>query len=259
MTRLELEHVSISVGRQRLLDDVTLGIDAGEFVAVVGPNGAGKTTLLRAALGLLTPASGKVTIDGQPAQSLRGRQRAAHLAWLPQQLAPSEPLCAAEVVSAARYRFDEPRTHARRRALEALERLRVAHLAEARVDRLSGGERQRVALAALLAQEADILLVDEPANHLDPVHQAETYRLLGELWRQGYGVVCVTHDVNLLAYAGGADELRVVGLAQGKLAFEERYASDALGAALASLFGIGMTSVQASGRRFFVPEFGGPA
>ncbi len=256
MTRVELDRVSIVVGRRKLLDEVTLSASSGEFVAVVGANGAGKTTLLRAALGLLAPSAGRVLVEGRPAASLAGRQRAAHLAWLPQQLVASEPLSAAEVVLAARYRFDEPRAYARRQALAALARLRVSHLAEARIDRLSGGERQRVALAALLAQEAGLLLVDEPANHLDPVHQAETYRLLGELWRQGSGVVCVTHDVNLLAYAGGAEALRVVGLAEGKLAFERCYADTSLRAALSELFGISMKSLDAGERRFFVPEVG---
>jgi iron complex transport system ATP-binding protein len=110
-----------------------------------------------------------------------------------------------------------------------------------------------VALAALLAQEAGILLVDEPANHLDPGYQAETYRLLGELWRQGLGVVCVTHDVNLLAHAGGAGTLRVFGMRQGAARFEHCFADDALAAELGELFGVPVTRVHAGTRPLFVP------
>jgi iron complex transport system ATP-binding protein len=253
LTELALRQVSLVVGKRALLQDVDFRAASGDFVAVVGPNGAGKSSLLRAALGLLAPSTGSVSIDGSPANSLSGRERAARVAWLPQQLAPSEPLTALEIVMAARYRFDESRIAARRAAQAALGRLGVAELAERRIDRVSGGERQRVALAALLAQEARLLLVDEPANHLDPGHQAETYRLLGELWREGYGVVAVTHDVNLLAHAGRASELRVVGLAAGAIRFETHYADPALASQLGALFGIEMGTFETAGRRFIVP------
>jgi len=253
MTELAMSAVSLVIGKRALLRDVTFRARSGEFVALVGPNGAGKTSLLRTALGLLAPSSGSVTLDGQPAATLHGRERAARVAWLPQQIVASEPLTALEVVMAARYRFDEPRPDARQKALAALERLHARELADARIDRISGGERQRIALAALLAQEAGLLLVDEPANHLDPGHQAETYRLLGELWRQGLGVVCVTHDVNLLAHAGRADELRVLGLSGGTTRFETRYADPDLDRRLGELFGIAMGTFQTGGRRFVVP------
>jgi iron complex transport system ATP-binding protein len=248
-----MSSVSVVIRGRALLREVTFAARSGEFVAVLGPNGAGKTSLLRTALGLLAPSSGEVSIDGRPAHSLHGRERAARVAWLPQQLAPSEPLTALEIVMAARYRFDESRAQARKTALGALERLQAQDLRETRIDRMSGGERQRVALAALLAQEADLLLVDEPANHLDPGHQAETYRLLGELWRQGLGVVCVTHDVNLLAHAGRAAELRVLGLSGGSPTFETRYADADLALKLGDLFGVAMGSFQAGSRRFVVP------
>ncbi|HEV8246780.1 MAG TPA: ABC transporter ATP-binding protein [Polyangiaceae bacterium] len=257
MTRLELENVTVELGRRKLLEAINLRVSSGEFVAIVGANGAGKTTLLRTALGLLTPSQGRVLVDGDHAASLKGRARAARLAWLPQQLVASEPLSALEVVLAARYRFDESRAEAQRQAHAALERLRIAELALKRIDRLSGGERQRVALAALLAQESSLLLVDEPANHLDPGQQAETYRLLGELWTQGYGIICVTHDVNLLAYAGRAADLRVLGLASGAVVFERAYAAADLAPKLGALFGIAIGCFQAGERRFFIPELGG--
>jgi iron complex transport system ATP-binding protein len=261
MTELALDAVTVLIGKRKLLSDVTFRVRSGEFVAVVGPNGAGKTSLLRTALGLLAPTSGSVTIDGRPASTLHGRERAARVAWLPQQLAPSEPLTALEIVMAARYRFDEPRAQARKAAGAALERLKASALAGTRIDRVSGGERQRVALAALLAQEAELLLVDEPANHLDPGHQAETYRLLGELWAQGLGVVCVTHDVNLLAHAGRPAELRLLGLHGGSPRFETPYADAELDQKLGALFGIAMGTFQAGPRRFVVPliDAGGDA
>jgi iron complex transport system ATP-binding protein len=258
VTRLELRRVSIAAGKRRLLSELDFEISSGEFVAVVGPNGAGKTTLLRTALGLLHAEAGQVTLDGEPVRHLDARRRAGKLAWLPQQLTASEPLSALELVMAARFRFVEPESAAKKAALAALARLHAEGLAEARIDRISGGERQRVALAALLAQAAELLLLDEPANHLDPAHQAETYRLLGELWSEGFGIVCVTHDVNLLAHSGDPERLRVVGLRDGKATFSTHYADPALGARLSELFDVEMVTFHSGSRRFIVPEIPSP-
>jgi iron complex transport system ATP-binding protein len=116
---------------------------------------------------------------------------------------------------------------------------------------LSGGERQRFAIAALLAQAARFLLVDEPANHLDPARQAETYALLGSLLDGGVGILCVTHDVNLLAHVGTTP--RVAGLADGELCFDTTLAAEALPERLAELFGVPMHSAHAGSTRLIVP------
>lgn len=249
---LELRELGVRFAEKRLLEGVSLSLSRGEFLALLGPNGAGKTTLLRAALGLVRSEGGEVLLGGQRVRTVPPRQRAGLVAWLPQQALVSEALSALETVIAARYRFDETRGSARAAARRALERLGVAALAERPVTRLSGGERQRVALAALVAQEAELLLLDEPANHLDPAQQAETYALLGELVREGAGILCVTHDVNLLSYTGGA--ARVVGLARGKLAFETSYDAPDLPARLAELFGVEMEPVTVGARRLIVPS-----
>ncbi|HEX6277677.1 MAG TPA: ABC transporter ATP-binding protein [Polyangiaceae bacterium] len=251
---LELRNAGVRVGDRALLGGVTLSVAPGEFVALVGPNGAGKTTLLRAALGLVRLEAGEVMVGGRRIDAVPPRKRASLLGWLPQQALASEPLSALETVVAARYRFDETRVTAREQALRALGRLGALELAERPVTRLSGGEQQRVALAALVAQEARVLLVDEPANHLDPAQQAETYALLAALVREGMGVLCVTHDVNLLAYAAVAPSpVRVVGLASGGIAFETRYDAPELPERLAALFGVPMHAVMLGARRIVVP------
>jgi iron complex transport system ATP-binding protein len=224
-------------------------------LALIGPNGAGKTTLLRTALGIVRSVRGEVLLGGKRIDAVPPRTRAARIGWLPQQALASEALSALETVVAARYRFDETRANARSAARRALERLGVGTLADAAVTRLSGGERQRVALAALVAQEASVLLLDEPANHLDPAQQAETYGLLGALVREGAGVVCVTHDVNLLSYVTGvAGGVRVAGLSRGKVAFETRYDAPELSVRLAELFGVAMETVTLGARRLIVPS-----
>ena len=243
---LAMQGVSVTVRGRRLLGPVDLVIGQGEFVAVVGPNGAGKSTLLRAALGLAA-GTGTLLVGGHPLQSLGGRARASHMAWLPQQPQVTEPLSALELVRAARFRFTESSAAAETAALAALQRTGAADLAACRVPDLSGGEQQRVALACLLAQDAPTLLLDEPANHLDPAQQITVYRLIGELWREGRTVLCVTHDVNLLRHVG-APAARLVGLNGGALAFDTRLSDPLLPGLLGSLFGVRMAEV--SGRLF---------
>jgi iron complex transport system ATP-binding protein len=249
---LELRELGVRFGDRALIDGVNLSVARGELLALLGPNGAGKTTLLRAALGLVREERGEVLLGGQRVRTVPPRKRASLVAWLPQERPASEALNAIETVVAARYRFDETRASAQAAARRALERLGVGEHAETPVTRLSGGERQRVALAALVAQEAELLLLDEPANHLDPAQQAETYALLGALVREGAGILCVTHDVNLISYAGVP--ARVVGLARGKLAFETRYDAQDLPARLAELFGVAMEPVTVGSRRLVVPS-----
>jgi iron complex transport system ATP-binding protein len=249
-----LEHVGVTRRDRTLLDGVSLTLHPGQLLALLGPNGAGKTTLLRCMLGLVTPSTGQVLLDDDPLGKLRPRQRAARVAWLPQHSQAAEELSALEVVMAARFRFDEPFALTELEARRALQRVSMADVAERALGTLSGGERQRVALAGLLAQATPILLVDEPANHLDPAQQIDVYRLLGELWREGRSVVCVTHDVNLLRHLGAPERVRVAGVAQGRLCFELGLDEPQLPHRLGELFGVHMRAVSVDDARVLIPE-----
>jgi iron complex transport system ATP-binding protein len=251
---LKLEKICVVRQERALLDHVDLTLAPGDLLALVGPNGAGKTTLLRVMLGLVTPSSGSVLVGGHGISALAPKQRAAHVAWLPQHSQAAEELSALDVVMAARFRFDEPFGVSEREARKALTRVGVGEVAGRALSTLSGGERQRVALAGLLAQAASILLVDEPANHLDPAQQIDVYRLLGELWREGASVVCVTHDVNLLRHLGNPEKVRVAGVAQGKLRFEAALTAPQLPDELGALFGVQMHALTLGGQRVLLPE-----
>jgi iron complex transport system ATP-binding protein len=251
---LELAGVTVRRRGRALLDHLSIRVESGQLLALVGPNGAGKTTLLRVMLGLVAPDGGSVSIDGAGAPSLTPRERAARVAWLPQHSQAAEELPAIEAVMAARFRFDEPLAHSEREARQVLERVGVLDVSSRPLGTLSGGERQRVALASLLAQGAPILLVDEPANHLDPAQQIDVYRLLGELWREGRSVVLVTHDVNLLRHLGSASAVRVAGIARGQLAFEHALDAAELPARLAELFGVRLRTLEIDGQRVLIPE-----
>jgi iron complex transport system ATP-binding protein len=252
--KLRLQQVTVVRKQRKLLDDVDLTLEPGQLLALVGPNGAGKTTLLRAMLGLTAVDHGQVWLGDVRIEALRPRERAARVAWLPQHSSSAEDLSALETVAAARFRFDEPFGHSAREARAALERVGVGSVAERSLATLSGGERQRVALAGLLAQAAPILLVDEPANHLDPAQQIEVYRLLGELWREGKSIVLVTHDINLLRHLTDPERVQVAGIEGGKLAFRCPLSAPTLPEQLGALFGVRMRALTLDGQRLLVPE-----
>jgi iron complex transport system ATP-binding protein len=227
-------------------------------VFLLGPNGAGKSTLLRAVLGLETPTAGKVSVGGDATLDLPPRERARRVAWLPQSQPTERSLRVWELVAAARFRFLESPTVARRQAETALGRVGAAVFSERLAYQLSGGEQQRVKLACLLAQEAPLLLLDEPANHLDPAQQVEVYRLLGKLWSDGLTLLCVTHDINLVPLVGVQKRVRVVGLEAGAVVFDLPLNDPSMAERLGELFGLRFQRIvldegTAAARTYFVP------
>lgn len=268
-SRAELRAVDVEVGTKSILSGVDLAIESGELVVLVGPNGAGKSTVLRTLVGRIQPNAGQALLDGRDVRRYSGPDRAARVAWLPQMTEVREPIRVLDLVVAARFRFRESHLASESAARRALEALGIADLAERRWPGLSGGERQRIALAGLWAQEAPLLLLDEPANHLDPTHQIDTYRWIARLARKGHGVLCVTHDVDLigwLADPGSIDSLplpahplRVVGIREGRIHFDLPWSGDEIRDALTDLFGVPFEPVEIGGRRRLLvsPRAGG--
>lgn len=190
---------------------------AGECLAIVGPNGAGKTTLLRLLIGLLEPSSGSLSWGGTPYAELSRRELAQRIAYVPQSHPLRIPLTVEQMVLLGRYPYlsalrvapseADYRAVARALELSGIEALRQRSLAE-----LSGGERQSVYIASALAQEAELMVLDEPTTHLDPLHQREIAALLARLNRQaGLSVVVATHDLNFASLL--AD--RILALREG--------------------------------------------
>lgn len=241
--RLDAVHVD---GR---LEGVDFELRPGECWVVVGPNGAGKSTLLRTLLGLERPTEGRVLSGERPLDELNPAERAASAAWLPQRPELGDAVRTIELVASARYRFGEAHAASLSHARRALGAVDALELAERRTDRISGGELQRALLATLLAQEAPLLLVDEPANHLDPSHQIAVYQRLGALWRQGLGLLVVTHDINLATLLGPPERVRVLGLSSGRAAFETTLDAPDLVAELAALYSVPLVAVEVGGTR----------
>lgn len=189
-------------GKPDFLGPITLSVQPGECWAIVGPNGAGKSTLLRLMGGLWRPRAGVVSIDGTDIQALGHRNRARRVAYVPQAPPADIDLSVRDVVLLGRFPhrslglFESAGDH--RIAEEALELSGTLALADRPMRTLSGGEAQRVHLAAALAQQPRLLLLDEPTASLDLQHQLAIFGLLRDRAQdEGLPVVVVTHDVNL--------------------------------------------------------------
>ena len=212
--------------------DISLSVAPGRLLAVVGPNGAGKTTLLRLLTGSLVPQAGDVFLDDRPVSRLPDRLRARALAVVPQSESSPFPVTVRDMVGMGRYPhlgpWDRAASIDHAVVERALERCAVAHLAERQLDRLSGGERQRARIARALAQEAPVLLLDEPTGGLDLRFRMELFHLLRELRADGLAVLVVTHDLNLAARF--ADRLLLLdrGRARARGAPEEVFWGDTL-------------------------------
>lgn len=207
--------LSVSLGGRAILKDVAMKARQGEFLVVIGPNGAGKTTLLKALAGLLD-ASGEVLLGGRSLALIARRQRALLLGYLPQGHEFHWPLSVLDVVGLGRL----PRgagadlsEEDRNAVARAMEETGVSAFVERSVTTLSGGERARVALARVLATEADLILADEPTASLDPRYQLVVLDILKRHAARS-AVVAVLHDLGLAArYADRLlilDEGRVV-------------------------------------------------
>jgi iron complex transport system ATP-binding protein len=198
-----------------------LTVDKGQLVAVIGPNGAGKTTLVKCIDRLIAGGTGEIRVFGRALASYRQKELARRIGYVPQADGRVFPFTVEQFVMMARYPYFSPFASIAREdrlaVAEALGRTGTAEFAVRQLGTLSGGERQKVFLAAALAQQPDVLLLDEPTTFLDYRHQEEIRRLLSEVNRQlGVSILAVTHDVNHAALA--ADE--VVALSDGRVVFD---------------------------------------
>jgi iron complex transport system ATP-binding protein len=202
--QLTANAITLAYGDRTVVKSLDLAVAPGRITAIVGANGCGKSTLLRALSRLLVPRSGAVVLDGHELHRLHAKQVARMLGLLPQNPIAPEGIAVADLVGRGRHphqRALAPWTRRDHEAVaEALEMTDTIDLADRAVDELSGGQRQRVWIAMALAQETDILLLDEPTSFLDVAHQIEVLDLLVDLNRtRGTTVVMVLHDLNLAA------------------------------------------------------------
>ena len=198
---LEISGLGVAYDRKRVLEDVTLSVPRGRMVGIVGPNGGGKSTLLKAVLGLAPVGAGSVEIMGQTP----GRRARQLVGYVPQRedVDWNFPVSARDVVMMGRLPamglLKRPSGRDREVVQDALSTVGMQGKAEARIGELSGGQQQRIFLARALAQETEILMLDEPVSGVDAPSQHEIFDLLRKLQAAGETVVVTTHDLSCVA------------------------------------------------------------
>lgn len=201
---LSARKLGLAYGDRHVIDNLDLAIAPGKITSIVGPNGCGKSTLLRAFSRLIAPRSGSVILDGRELHTQSTKEIAKVLGLLPQSPQAPEGIIVADLVGRGRHphqgrlgRWSEQDYEI---VAESLEMTNTSELADRPVDELSGGQRQRVWIAMALAQQSDILLLDEPTTFLDVAHQLEVLDLLTDLNRsRNTTIVMVLHDLGLAA------------------------------------------------------------
>jgi iron complex transport system ATP-binding protein len=198
---LSVTGLSIIAGERTLLQDLSLGVRRGEFLAILGRNGSGKTLTLHALAGLNGAHGGRILLDGQDLAAMPRRQIARRLGLLLQDREESLALSALESALIGRHPhlkfWQREDAHDLAIAQAALRRVGLADFSLRSVATLSGGEQRRAAMASLLAQQPQIYLLDEPTNHLDPHHQIEVLEVFRQLCREGASVIATLHDPTL--------------------------------------------------------------
>ncbi|MCH5521387.1 Fe(3+) dicitrate ABC transporter ATP-binding protein FecE [Pseudomonas syringae] len=200
MTILKAQQLDIGYGATRIVQDLSFSPPPAQVTALIGPNGCGKSTLLKAFARILTPQSGSLSLDGTAYGKLSANELARKVAFLPQVLPIPEGVSVRQLVAYGRSphnslwgRLSGADQHS---VDQALQRMELDTLAERPLSDLSGGQRQRAWLAMILAQDAAIVLLDEPTTYLDISHQVELLDLMRELSAEGKTVITVLHDIN---------------------------------------------------------------
>ncbi|MFF4299032.1 ABC transporter ATP-binding protein [Streptomyces vinaceus] len=204
MSRLAASGLTLAYEDRVVVEELDLSVPDGEVTVIVGPNACGKSTTLRALGRLLRPRAGAVLLDGAALSSLPTRRIAQTIGLLPQSPTAPEAITVADLVARGRQphqRWWQQWSETDERAVaDAMARTSVADLADRPVDALSGGQRQRVWIAMALAQDTELLLLDEPTTFLDIAHQVEVLDLIRQLnHERGRTVVAVLHDLNQAA------------------------------------------------------------
>jgi len=253
---IESAALSVRRGKQLVLRDLNFRLAGGECVSLIGPNGSGKSTLLLAMLGCLRPQAGLLTLDGTPMHALPPRRRGRFIAYVPQTIERLPAFTIYELVAGGRYPHVSPwrsLSLADREIVDqALETCGLTDLADRPVTAVSGGERQKALIAAAIAQDPQLLLLDEPTTALDPAVQVELARLLRDWHARGRALLVVSHELQLPAALGG----RVLALRGGRIVADGPAGEVLRPAQLTSIFGADFVSGRtACGREFVLPAW----
>ncbi len=251
---IEGQNIIFSYDGMEVLKGINISISKGRMIGVLGANGAGKSTLLKILCGVLNPKSGRLLYNSREIKYVDKREAAKRISYVPQNLTFGFPFTVAEVVLMGRApyigRFEFERETDWKVAIHAMETVGIAHLQDRLVTEISGGERQLTSLARAVAQEPEIMILDEPATFLDVKHKTEVMRLLKRLKdEKNISVVAATHDIfSVLFYF---DE--IILLKDGKIFAEGSPEEILKEEILTAVYEIGVTVKKENGKIFVLP------
>ncbi len=249
--RLSIQNIEFGYGRDRVLDNISLELNASEIVAVCGPNGVGKSSLIKC-ISLILNARGRICIDGRDIKKMNKRDLARKIGYVPQYIPNVFSLTVFEMVLMGRrphLGWKSSRTD-RKKVVEALSLMGIEALAMRDFNELSGGQQQKVIIARALAQEPDILLMDEPTSNLDLKHQLEVMALVRKLAAtQSISAIMALHDLNLAArYAD-----RIIVMKGGQIFCQGDAGTVLTPANIQSVYGVKAVVRQEADRPYIVP------
>lgn len=198
---IEVRALHVTLQEKTLLSDISFRLNAGDYLVVVGPNGAGKSSLLKAMMGIIDKDSGEILFHGQALSDYSQRELARLVSYVPQSSGRELPFAVEDFLKMSRYAhhsaLSEWQPDDQAAVEDALRITNTAQFRQRQMTTLSGGESQRVMIAAALAQQTQVMLLDEPTSYLDPHHQVEVHRVIARLNEQlGITVIEVSHDIN---------------------------------------------------------------
>ncbi|GAB4298263.1 MAG: ABC transporter ATP-binding protein [Methylophaga sp.] len=214
---IKVSGLQVELQNKILLADIHFTLDAGDYLVVVGPNGAGKSTLLKAMIGIIDKSDGEIMYNDQSLSAYSQRELARLVSYVPQSSGRTLPFTVEEFLKMSRYAhhsaFSEWQPEDQDAVEEALRITNTSQFRQRRMMTLSGGECQRVMIAAALAQQTPVMLLDEPTSYLDPHQQVEVHQVIARLNQQlDITVIEVSHDIN----HAGQQGRRVLALADGR-------------------------------------------
>ncbi len=195
---LNISNISIGYGQRKVQENISFSLQKGRITALMGPNGVGKSTLLKTIMGLIPPFSGHITLDEQNVLTMRVKERAQHICYMPQSYSPFLPFTVREALLMGRAPYVPlwhwPKKRDQDLVEKVLNELGITHLASKECTALSGGEQRMMLLARAMLQEPDFLLLDEPAAALDSQNEERLLAILHKLSAAGLGILLATHS-----------------------------------------------------------------
>jgi iron complex transport system ATP-binding protein len=248
---LMVNHLSFAYREKQVLQDISFSAPEGGLTVILGRNGCGKSTLFKVMAGILPIQGGNVQVAGHDLATLSGSARAGRIGYLPQFHQTVFPFAVEDVVLTGRaaYVFSTPSGDDREKARLSLQAVGIEELAKRPYTELSGGERQMVMIARVLAQAPRVILLDEPASHLDLANQQRLFEILRQITADGVTVVAVLHDPNMAFQ--NADQ--VIFLKQGRIATPPDGCQPWDAAFIRDIYGIATTALPYQDKAFVIP------